>query len=308
MSKNLIYQVYCGPNNPLYNVCIDSAKRYCNIHGIDHIVQKDPILKILPQKNPSLDLNILQKRDHNSNPKRLIDVLQLGYWSEFEKFNAFDYRHKGYDNICMLDADIYIKDNSPNIFNEIGNYNVAAHYTMNKPLPSKEHVVFIQKYYEQNYGFLRNFVNLPYVRIHGIDVINIITNSLMIVQSNFLNRVFGDCGVSEWLKKEENRIFIDRIDSIEYSGIGDTVLSNFWIWKNGICAKQIDWRFNLYYRHTLHEIRQVHEAMLERAFFVHFVRDTNYKRDLFLNKQDGNIDWIKKIRDTVGCLDKKNFY
>lgn len=39
-----------GPELKLYNHCIESVKKYCEKYNIDHIIQKEPILKIVPDK------------------------------------------------------------------------------------------------------------------------------------------------------------------------------------------------------------------------------------------------------------------
>ena len=46
--KRLIYQVYVGKKSKLYDHCVASVKAYCEKYGIDHEVQKTPILMIKP--------------------------------------------------------------------------------------------------------------------------------------------------------------------------------------------------------------------------------------------------------------------
>ena len=100
--KTLIYQVKVGTPPAFYDTCIDSVKRYCAKYNINHIIQKEPILKIRP-------LNSCR-----SGPA----VERLGYLPIYEKENAFNYLGE-YDKICIVDADIYIRDTAPNIFDEI---------------------------------------------------------------------------------------------------------------------------------------------------------------------------------------------
>ena len=46
--KRLIYQVYVGKQSHLYNHCTNAMHWYCKAHGIDHVVQREPILRIKP--------------------------------------------------------------------------------------------------------------------------------------------------------------------------------------------------------------------------------------------------------------------
>ena len=46
--KRLVYQVYVGNTNNLYDTCTQSVSEYCKKYGFDHIIQREPILKIKP--------------------------------------------------------------------------------------------------------------------------------------------------------------------------------------------------------------------------------------------------------------------
>ncbi len=48
MKKRVIYQVYVGKRSKLYDHCVESVKDYCKLHNIEHVVQRQPILKIKP--------------------------------------------------------------------------------------------------------------------------------------------------------------------------------------------------------------------------------------------------------------------
>jgi lipopolysaccharide biosynthesis glycosyltransferase len=104
--KKLIYQVCIGPKSKLYEYCTESVKAYAEKIGADYIIQKDPILRITP--NPFLN----QREGKTGGWKK------IGYMPIFEKENVFNY-FKDYNMCCVVDADIYIKQNSPDIFKEL---------------------------------------------------------------------------------------------------------------------------------------------------------------------------------------------
>ena len=72
--KRLIYQVYVGQPSNLYDACIGSVSNYCKKYNIDHIVQKNSILRIQP--------------DLSRTGRSKEAVSRLGYLPIFEKENA----------------------------------------------------------------------------------------------------------------------------------------------------------------------------------------------------------------------------
>ena len=98
--KRLIYQVSVGKPSKLYEHCIESVAEYCKKHDIEHYVLTKPKLRINP--NP-----------FTSN--RSDGASRLGYLPIYEKENAFDLLPK-YDQIAIVDSDIYIRPDSPSIF------------------------------------------------------------------------------------------------------------------------------------------------------------------------------------------------
>ena len=83
--KRLIYQVYVGKQSHLYNHCTNSVAEYCKAHDINHIVQREPILRIKPDV-------FATGRSKESYEKH------GGYLPIFEKENAFTY-FKEYDQL-----------------------------------------------------------------------------------------------------------------------------------------------------------------------------------------------------------------
>jgi hypothetical protein len=106
--KVLMYQVCIGKaaNSKLYKHCIQSVADYCEKHGFDHVVQRTPKLSIKP--------NVFRtNRSKESYEKH------GGYLPIYEKEQAFSYLGE-YDRIAIIDADIYIRPDSPSIFEEFG--------------------------------------------------------------------------------------------------------------------------------------------------------------------------------------------
>ena len=115
MAKKLIYQVYTGKRSRLYDYCTASVKAYAerinkeeNVRNkVDYIVQTQPIMRIKPDV-------FVSNRSTESYEK------YGGFLPIYEKENAFDYWDR-YDQICIIDADIWIRPDAPNIFDELEN-------------------------------------------------------------------------------------------------------------------------------------------------------------------------------------------
>ena len=104
--KRMIFQVAVGNYSALYEHCINSVSTYCKNHGIGHIVLRQPLFRIAPDP-----FNMGRSRESFEK--------YGGYLPIFEKEVAFDYLG-AYDQIAIIDADIYIRPDSPNIFEEFG--------------------------------------------------------------------------------------------------------------------------------------------------------------------------------------------
>ena len=173
--KRLIYQVYVGgKKSNLYETCIESARKYCEKYGIDHIVQTKPILRIRPDIFTS-------NRSEESYMK------YGGYLPIYEKENAFKYFDR-YDQIAIIDADIFIKDKS------------------------------------------------------------------------FTKYLKGQ-SPQQFLKRYEFQRFVDGLGSWKWST--DQTLLNWWIKKEKMNVKHLDWKFNALYT-------AVDENKITDAHFIHF--------------------------------------
>ena len=107
--NRMIYQVSVGKPSKLYEHCIQSVSDYCERYDIKHIILSQPKLRIKPDIFTS-------GRSEESYMK------YGGYLPIYEKENAFEYLDD-YDQIAIIDADIYIRPDAPNIFDEMdGDY------------------------------------------------------------------------------------------------------------------------------------------------------------------------------------------
>ena len=111
--KRLIYQVYTGKKSRLYDHCTASVKAYTERinkeedpkNSVSYIVQTIPKMMIKPDV-------FATNRSKESYEK------YGGFLPIYEKENALDLFNK-YDQICVIDADIWIRPNSPSIFHEL---------------------------------------------------------------------------------------------------------------------------------------------------------------------------------------------
>ena len=105
MMKRAIFQVAVGPQSKLYKHCVASVNDYAKEIGADHLVQKQPLLWIKPDP-------FTGQRSKESYEK------YGGFLPIFEKENVFA-TFKDYDQVAVIDADIYIRPDSPNVFDTI---------------------------------------------------------------------------------------------------------------------------------------------------------------------------------------------
>lgn len=100
-ARRLIYQVAIGPIRPLWGRCLESVATYCRRHGIDHLVQREMVLKVVP------------KHSHRSP-----QAIALGGLPNLEKLAGLAH-FDTYDQIALIDADVWMAPDAPNIFDEV---------------------------------------------------------------------------------------------------------------------------------------------------------------------------------------------
>ncbi len=239
--KRLIYQVYMGKRKNLYDTCVESVKRYCEKYNIEHRIQTQPILRIKP--------NIFQ----NNRPDH---VMRLGYLPILEKENAFDLLPE-YDQIAIIDSDVYVSEDAPNIFESIDDNSCFAGVP-ERDLPlTKEYSELIARYSERHYGEIagKSGSNFEPNRL-GYEYFNM---GVMV-----LNRSFHDyikVPVKEWLQLAEFQPFINGYGN--WGWTQDQTLLNWFIRSRKIPFNRLEWKFNAL-------IRAVRPERISESYFVHF--------------------------------------
>ena len=101
MKRRLIYTVCVGERRPLWDRCIGSMVTYCRRHGIDHRLQAQPILRIVPRDS------------HRSE-----GALRMGYLPNLEKLCGLALLGD-YDQVALIDADVWAMPDAPDIFEAV---------------------------------------------------------------------------------------------------------------------------------------------------------------------------------------------
>lgn len=242
--NRLIYQVKVGPNPPAYyDVCIKSAEEYCNKYGIDHIIQTEPILKIRPVKS--------------ARSERAVE--RLGYLPIYEKENAFNYLDQ-YDQIAIVDSDIFIRDSAPNIFDELDDDTVFAG-VLEKDMPlTPQYIKKINGYSQGQYG---NLKDVQWERgDYGIAFYNM---GLMLFSNKIREYLNGETP-EQFIRRPEFERFVNGEGSWKWST--DQTLLNYWVRKSGMKVKYLDWKWNALFK-------GVRDEVLPDSYFVHFFLSNN---------------------------------
>lgn len=236
---NMIYQVYVGKKNRLYDHCVASVRDYCDKYEIDHIVQREPILKIKPDV-------------FNTNRSTESYEKHGGYLPIFEKQNAFNYLDD-YDKIAIIDADIWIRPDSPNIFDHfLGHFGAVAERDMPIHDWYKKKII---NYSHMQYSKLAQKVDFKPNRL-GYEFFNM---GLMLLKSKEIKKYLNDQTPREFLSRSEFKDFVDGVGHWKWST--DQTLMNYWVKKEKIDVQPMSWRWNGLYT-ACDKIRE--------CYFVHF--------------------------------------
>jgi hypothetical protein len=233
LAKQLVYQVKVGNPPAFYDTCIASVERYCKRIGADHLVQIEPILRIVPIRS-----------------FRSANALRLGYLPIFEKANAFGCLDR-YEKVAVVDADIYIRDSAPDVFRE---FDCEFGAVMERQMPlTQNYLDKIRKYSDGQYGLLKD-VDWQWNE-DGAAFYNM---GMMLLGSGLLRRFNGE-SPHEFIRRPEFERFVNGEGHWKWST--DQTLLNYWLKKDGVEVKDLDWRWNALYC----AVRDV-----SAAHFVHF--------------------------------------
>lgn len=237
---NMIYQVKVGPNPPaFYNICIASVSAYCKKYGIDHVVQTDPILRIRPLKS--------------ARSKQAVE--RLGYLPIFEKEVAFNYLDD-YEQICIIDSDIYVRDTAPNLFDELNTDTVFAG-VIERDMPlTNQYQQKVARYSQGQYGPLKD-VNWDVKPGRGAEYFNM---GLMLF-SNQIKPYLNGQTPKQFIRRPEFERFVNGEGQWRWST--DQTLLNYWVRKSGMKCQHLSWKWNALFK-------GIKDDKLPQAHFIHF--------------------------------------
>lgn len=261
--KTLIYQVKVGNPPPFYDICIDSVKKYCEKYNIHHLVQTEPILKIKP---------------YNSKRPRL----KLGYLPVFEKENAFNY-FDDYDAIAIIDSDIYIRDISPNLFEQLNDNTVFAGVRERDMPLTPAYITKIKKFSRAQYGKVRSVMNKWHPN-YGYSFYNM----GMMLCSNKMKEYLNGETPEQFIRRKEFEPMVNGEGDYRWST--DQTLLNYWIQKNKITTQNLDWKWNAL-------VKGVRDDKLSEAYFLHFFLANNLpKKGAEIPELIKDLSKLKRIK------------
>jgi len=266
-NNNLIYQVAVGNNLPqFYDITMASVLNYAMKYDIHYTVLREPKLKIRPL--------------HSYRSEQAVE--RLGYLPIYEKENAFELFDK-YDNICIIDSDIYITENAPNIFEQLDE-EIEFAGVKEKDMPlTEQYLRKIKAYSMAHYSNFRDIeqnINPQY----GIEFYNM---GLMLM-SNKMKKYLNGQTPLEFIRRKEFENFINGKGAWRWST--DQTLLNYWIKKEKMLTKDLSWKWNTLFKGVIDDV-------LPRAYFIHFFLSNNLpQKGMEIPSIIKNINNAKSVR------------
>lgn len=240
--KKVIYQVYLGKRSKLYDHCTASVKAYAKRIGAAYEVQRTPILMIKPDV-------FMTNRSRESYEKH------GGFLPIYEKENAFAYL-KSYDQVAIIDADVYIREDAPSIFDELtSDHDFGGVLERDLPI-TPEYKRKIANYTRMQYG-MSPLNKLFDWNDSGADFYNM---GIMVLNKSFNKYLNGETPL-QFLRRPQFKGFIDGTGAWKWST--DQTLLNVFVKESGMKVKNLDWRYNALYK-------GVRDDHIKKAYFVHF--------------------------------------
>jgi len=225
--RRLIYQVCLGneKQSKLYDWCINSVKEYCHRHNIDHYLQTTPRLRISPDP-------FMTNRSNESYMKH------GGFLPIYEKENAFSEEFLDrYDQIAIIDADIYVRETAPNIFDDF-DPEVVWGSVVEREMP-------VDQWYEDK---RRNYSMMQYQMLHDVDWkwnnmgAEYFNMGMIVVNTDKLRPWLRGQTPKEFLTRYEFKQFVDGMGNWKWST--DQTLLNWWLKKYKIPVQHMHWKWN----------------------------------------------------------------
>jgi hypothetical protein len=193
-----------------------------------------------------------------------------GYLPIYEKENAFTYL-KSYDSVAVIDADIWIRPGSPNVFDSLPpEFDFGAVVEREMPI-TQQYVNKIVNYSRMQYSNIRN-VDWKW-NDRGGEFMNM---GVMVMNKSIEKYLNGETP-KQFLNRPRFKPFVDGMGAWKWST--DQTLLNTWIREEKMKIKNMDWKWNgLFTANT--RIKECH--------FVHF-----FLKDL-LPERGENVDQLMK--------------
>jgi hypothetical protein len=221
----LIFQVAVGEVPSFYATTMGSVRAYAQRIGADYEALTEPELRIVPK-----------------NSRRSESALRLGYLPIFEKEAAFA-RLGRYDQVAVIDADVYARERAPDIFEAAGSADFAGVRERDLPLLPR-YQQKIKSYARDQYGD----AGFPFYNM-GVTVWS----------ESILPYLCGQTP-AEFIHRPEFAPFVNGEGKYRWST--DQTLLNMWV--RGRSRTDLEWRWNCMYDY-------VQKSALERnPYFVHF--------------------------------------
>lgn len=274
--KRLIFQVDVGKpsdlhsleggDSKLYKFCQQSVAKYCEKYDIDHYILTEPELKIKPREGKS---------------QRSEGALRLGYLPIYEKEHAFTFFDE-YDQIAVVDSDIYIRDTAPNIFEE---FDPEADFggVVERDMPcTPAYYGKIKAYSQGQYSPLRTD-HQP--NEHGYEFFNM---GLMVMNKSIVKYLHG-MTPKEFITQPMFEPFVEGHGAWRWST--DQTLLNFWVRDEDMKLHRMDWKWNGLFK-------GITDEAFEDAHFLHFFLKTH------LPKGGEDIEMLQGIVDGTTTINK----
>ena len=265
MASRLIYQVntidpLVGKRSKLYEWCIESVKKYCEKYNIDHILQTEPILRHGP-----VDWRY-----------RSEDSRKRGFMPIYEKENAFAYFDR-YDQIAIVDSDIYIHDHAPNIFEHISpDADFAGVLERDMPL-TDEYKRKVTHYSRAQYQWLheKGYADFKPNNL-GYEFYNM---GLMLMNKSIAKYLLGQTP-KQFLSRKKFQPFVEGRGAWIWST--DQTLLNFWVRNAKMNLQRLDWRWNAMFKAITDEAQK-------EAYFTHIFHKQ------VLPEKGENVELMEKV-------------
>lgn len=196
-----------------------------------------------------------------------------GYLPIYEKENAFSFLDD-YDQVAIIDADVWIRPGSPNIFDQVQpEYNFGGVVERDMPI-TDAYRRKIANYSKMQYSTLKS-IDWKWNE-SGAEFFNM---GVMVLNKSILPYLRGETP-EQFIKRPEFKDFVDGLGPWKWST--DQTLLNTWVRREKMKLQHLDWKWNALYK-------GVKDKHIKDAHFVHF-----FLRD-HLPQRGENIQELVKV-------------